>query len=97
MPSKRNDSPASDPLSSPGSTPPGSPGKTGTPRDPGRAVVADRWLVKYLTSRMVEAGIDVSVAAPLAADVQPDIAAAFSTLARLDRACDPFGVLTPCR
>lgn len=97
MPSKRNDSPASDPLSSPGSTPPGSPGKTAPCRDPGRAIVADYWLVKYLTSRMVEAGIDVTVAAPLAADVQPDISAAFSTLARLDRACDPFGVLNPCR
>jgi hypothetical protein len=59
--------------------------------------VADHWLVKYLTSRMVDAGIDAAVAAPLAADVQPDITAAFSTLARLDRACDPFGALNPCR
>jgi hypothetical protein len=93
MPSTRDDSPASISLSSPGSAAPGSPGKTASHRVPGRA--GDRWLVDYLTGRMVEAGIDVTVAAPLAADVQPDISAAFSTLARLDRACDPFGAMNP--
>jgi hypothetical protein len=52
--------------------------------------------VDYLTRRLVDAGIDATLAAPLAADVQPDISAAFSTLARLDRVCDPFGGLNPC-
>lgn len=97
MPSTKDDSPASGRFSSPGSTTQKSPGKNAPPNVPGRAATADRWLVDYLTERMVEVGVDPTMAAPLAARVQPDIAAAFSTLARLDRACDPFGVTNPCK
>jgi len=85
---------------SPGTTVPASPrfrGAVKPEKTPGRPTAAnDQWLVDYLTRRLVDAGIDATLAAPLAADVQPDITAAFSTLARLDRVCDPFGGLTPC-
>jgi hypothetical protein len=92
MPSVNDDSPGTTRAATPRFTPPENAGNQAS--QPG---TPDRWLTTYLTRRMVEAGIDAAVAAPLADDMRPEIVAAFSTLARLDRACEPYGVLNICR
>lgn len=95
MPSTHDDSSGAVPFSSPGSTPPGIPGgAAGSPAADARPAAASGycWLVSYMTDRMAAAGVDTVTARRLADEMQPSIVSAFSTLARLDRAADPFNI-----
>lgn len=88
MPSTHDDSSGSGSFSTPRSTPPGIPGNAGG-RPDSRAgqggASTDRWLGVFMVDCMVAAGIDRDTASRAAADMQPAIVAAFSTLARLDQ------------
>lgn len=46
----------------------------------------DRWLTEYVARRLLDAGVTVDTAGDLAGRMSADIAAAFATLERLDRA-----------
>jgi len=95
MPSTHDDSSGSAAFSSPGSTAPEIPG--GAARSPDadgpRTAASDYcWLGNYLIDRMTAGGVDDATARRLADEMQPSIVSAFSTLARLDRAADPFNI-----
>ena len=93
MPSTHDDSSGTGPFSSPGSTTPEIPGgaanQPAAEAHPGDASNY-RWLVTYMTGCMAAAGVEVVTARRLAGEMQPSIVSAFTTLARLDRATDPF-------
>lgn len=46
----------------------------------------DRWLTEYVDRRLLDAGVTADTAGDLARRMSADIAAAFATLERLDRA-----------
>jgi len=79
MPSVHDDSSGSPTLSTPRSTAPGIPGNKPVPQ-----AASGCWLGNYLTGCMTAAGIDHALARRVADEMQPDIVAAFATLARLE-------------
>lgn len=79
MPSTRDDSSGSDSFSTPRLTAPEIPGNQARPEAGG-----DCWLGNYMVDRMTAAGIDPAVSRRVANQMQPDIVAVFTTLARLE-------------
>lgn len=92
MPSTHDDSSGSVPFSSPGSVDPRKPGGAAGSATASTRQSGDDWLGNYLTDRMAAAGVDAPTARRLADEMQPSIVSAFSTLARFDRAADPFNI-----
>jgi hypothetical protein len=95
MPSDHDDSSGTGRFSSPGSTTHeirgGAAGQPAADAHPDGASGC-RWLVNYMADCMAAGGVDVVTARRLAGEMQPAIVSAFSTLARLDRAADPFNI-----
>lgn len=79
MPSVHDDSAGPPTLSTPRSAAPENPGNQPLPGAGG-----DCWLGNYLVGRMTAAGVDHDLARRVADEMQPDIVAAFATLARLE-------------